>query len=265
METHVLDTLPPVVRRQWERLPAWLTTKVPRDHWESDEAFARRRKVTIGVSVFGSGLLGLSLATKPGSKAFIASTLGVAATWTVGGFISGPLHRGWMQRPNQGLQRPLVTPVATGALAFTGFYGGALVAREIPPLNRALTSILEFADLGSAPLILLTTLANGIGEEIFFRGALYAAIGENHPVSVSTAVYTLSVVATRNPALVLAAGVMGTLFGLQRRASGGIQAPLLTHVTWGSLMLRYLPPLFRKQESIPVGAVRRLLPESLSR
>ena len=38
---------------------------------------------------------------------------------------------------------------------------------------------------------------------------------------------------------------MGTLFGLQRRASGGIQAPLLTHVTWATLMLRYLPPLFR--------------------
>ena len=38
---------------------------------------------------------------------------------------------------------------------------------------------------------------------------------------------------------------MGTLFGLQRRASGGIQAPLLTHLTWSALMLRYLPPLFR--------------------
>jgi len=38
---------------------------------------------------------------------------------------------------------------------------------------------------------------------------------------------------------------MGALFGLQRRASGGIQAPVLTHLTWSTLMLRYLPPLFR--------------------
>ncbi len=46
----------------------------------------------------------------------------------------------------------------------------------------------------------------------------------------------------------LAAVVMGTLFGAQRRASGGIQAPVLTHLTWSVLMLRYLPPLFRDQE-----------------
>jgi hypothetical protein len=39
--------------------------------------------------------------------------------------------------------------------------------------------------------------------------------------------------------------VMGSLFALQRRASGGLQAPLLTHVTWSTLMVRYLPPLFR--------------------
>ena len=34
------------------------------------------------------------------------------------------------------------------------------------------------------------------------------------------------------------------LFGLQRRTSGGILAPALTHLTWSLLMLRYLPPLF---------------------
>jgi CAAX protease family protein len=56
----------------------------------------------------------------------------------------------------------------------------------------------------------------------------------------------LATASTRNPALVLAAGVMGTLFSLQRRASGGLQAPVLTHWTWSTLMVRYLPPLFRR-------------------
>ena len=56
--------------------------------------------------------------------------------------------------------------------------------------------------------------------------------------------YTLATAATRNPALVLAAGVMGALFGLQRRATGGIQAPVLTHLAWSTLMLRFLPALF---------------------
>jgi hypothetical protein len=45
---------------------------------------------------------------------------------------------------------------------------------------------------------------------------------------------------------VLAAGVMGSLFGLQRRASGGLQAPVLTHLTWSTLMVHFLPPLFRR-------------------
>jgi membrane protease YdiL (CAAX protease family) len=238
--------LPASVQRQVDRLPAWLTTKVPRDHRESDAAFRRRRRVVAGVSVLGSGFLGLSLATEPGSGKFYAGTLGVATTWMVGGWLSGPLHRGWMVGPDHGLRRPVVTPVATGVGAFAGFYACALVARRIPKLNDALRDILRFADRGSPPLVLLTTLANGAGEEVFFRGAMYAAIGENHPVLLSTGVYTLTTVVTGNPALVLAAGAMGTLFGLQRRASGGLQAPMLTHVTWATLMLRYMPPLFRR-------------------
>ena len=65
---------------------------------------------------------------------------------------------------------------------------------------------------------------------------------------VTTAVYTLATASTRNPALVLAAAAMGTVFGLQRRASGGLQAPVLTHLTWSALMVRYLPPLFRRAQ-----------------
>jgi uncharacterized protein len=45
---------------------------------------------------------------------------------------------------------------------------------------------------------------------------------------------------------------MGTLFSLQRRASGGLQAPLLTHLTWSTLMVRFLPPLFRRAHLAPV-------------
>jgi uncharacterized protein len=98
--------------------------------------------------------------------------------------------------------------------------------------------------------VFTTTLANGLAEEIFFRGALYAAIGDRHPVLTSTAVYGLATAATRNPALVLASLVMGGLLGLQRRASGGIQAPALTHLTWSVLMLRFLPPLFRDSPDV---------------
>lgn len=193
----------------------------------------------------GATLLGASLSTEPGSKAFYASTGAVAGIWTIGGFASGPLHRGWEPGGGKKLERPLITPLALGVGAFGAFYGAALVARRIPILERAISGVLDYADEGDDKLVLATTLANGIGEEIFYRGALYAAL-PNNPVLASTAIYTLSTTTTRNPALVLAAGVMGTLFGLQRRASGGLQAPVITHVTWSTLMLRFLPPLFRR-------------------
>ncbi|MBC7373364.1 MAG: CPBP family intramembrane metalloprotease, partial [Frankiales bacterium] len=192
-----------------------------------------------------AGLLGVSLQTRPASWEFYASAAGVAATWIAGGAASGPLHLGFRQNRDDTLRRPVLTPVATGVAAFGAFYACALVARRIPVLQEAISSVLTYADEGNTPLVLATTLANGLAEEVFFRGALYAAIGEQYPVALSTAAYALATVPTRNPALVLAAIAMGALFAAQRRATGGIQAPVLTHLTWSTLMLRYLPPLFR--------------------
>ncbi len=232
LEARVLRAVGPLLRQ------------VPRDHRETDAAFRRRRRVTGGVAVAGASLLGISLSTPPGSPRFYGLTLGVAGTWVAGGLASGPLHLGRMFGPGDRLQRPLLTPVVSGVGAFGAFYAAALVARRIPVLARAIGSVLRYADQGSAPLVLTTTLANGVAEEVFFRGALYAAAGARRPVLASTAVYGLATVATRNPALVLASLPMGLLFGVQRRITGGIQAPVLTHVVWSSLMLRFLPPLF---------------------
>ncbi len=82
------------------------------------------------------------------------------------------------------------------------------------------------------------------------RLVAFAVIGADRPVLTSTAVYALATAATRNPALLLASLVMGALFGVQRRVTGGIQAPVLTHVTWSALMLRFLPPLFADRADV---------------
>jgi membrane protease YdiL (CAAX protease family) len=227
------------------KLPMPITHVVPVEHLETAPVVRRRRRVVAGVSVLGTGLLGLSLSTKPDSKEFYGMTAAVAATWTAGGLLSGPLHLGWIESRDESLRRPIVTPVATGVAAFGFFYGCALVARKIPLLENAIGSVLTFAEEGTGPLVVATTLANGLGEEVFFRGALYAALDADRAAATSTAVYTLATMSTRNPALVLAAGVMGTLFALQRRATGGLQAPVITHLTWSALMVRYMPPLFR--------------------
>ena len=233
-----------LLARAADRLPDWLVEPVPRNHRETDAAFRRRRRVTAAVTLGGAGLLGVSLSTRPGSPSFYGLTMAVAGTWVAGGLASGPLHLGWMLTPGRQLRRPVVTPVVVGVGAFGAFYGAALVARRIPVLDQAITKVMRYAYQGSTPLVATTALANGVAEEVFFRGALYAAIGADRPVVTSTAIYCLATAATRNPALLLASLVMGALFAVQRRVTGGIQASVLTHVTWSALMLRFLPPLF---------------------
>jgi membrane protease YdiL (CAAX protease family) len=194
------------------------------------------------VHLTGTGLLGASLSTRPGSRGFYALTFSTAATWVAGSVLSGPRHLGWIDTRGR---TPVAAPVATGVGAFGVFFVGALVAPRVPLLDRAVAGALVFAERGSEPLVLLTTWANGIGEEVFFRGALYAALPTAHRVAGSTAGYVVTTAATRNPALVLAAGVMGTLFGCQRRVTESLQAPLLTHLTWSTLMVTVLPRVYR--------------------
>ena len=142
-----------------------------------------------------------------------------------------------------GPRRPVMTPILLGLLLAGVFVVGGLVVREIPALDRQVRWVLEHADQGSGPLIVLITVVNGIAEELFFRGAGYAA-STRHPVAVTTVAYTLATLATGNVMLVFAAVVIGTVAGLQRRASGGILAPILTHVTWSLVMLVALPLVF---------------------
>lgn len=229
-------------------LPKHLTHKASHDRRDTRSELRRRRQVVAGVSVVGAGLLGVSLATPPGSRRFYPLTLGLAATWTAGALASGPLRRGWIEARHDRARRPVAVPVLTGVAAFGAFYGCARVARRVPVLNDAVARALLFADRGSPPLVLVTVCANGVAEELFFRGALYSAAGRR-PVLTSTLAYTAATTATRNPALVLASAAMGVLFGLQRRSSGGVQEPALTHLTWSVLMMRYLPPLFRERDA----------------
>ena len=115
--------------------------------------------------------------------------------------------------------------------------------RQIPVIDRQVSSVLDHADQGVTPILLLITVVNGIAEELFFRGALYAAV-PRYPVVWSTVAYVVATLATGNFMLAFAAVLLGVVVGLERRASGGILAPILTHVTWSTVMLFALPLLF---------------------
>jgi uncharacterized protein len=224
----------------WRQTKRWLPQECGRE-----KPVRRRRRLAAAVALTGTGLLGASLSTKPASRQFYALTFSVAGTWLIGGLAIEPLDWSSLRGTKRSFGGLVAVPVLTGAAAFGAFFGAALVARRIPVLNEALVSVFNYADRGSDSWVLATTLANGVAEEVFFRGSLFGALASPHPVASSTAVYMLTTSATRNPALVVAAGVMGTVFAVQRRTSGGLLAPILTHVTWSALVLRYFPGLFR--------------------
>jgi membrane protease YdiL (CAAX protease family) len=222
-----------------------LLEQVPRDHQQSDSAFKRRRIVAAVTLVIGTTLLGLALATPPGDPIFYSLTIGVAVVWLIGGFTSGPLHLGRM--PFRGsLRRPIITPLITGLIAGAVFVVGALVVAQIEPIRQIIDNVLQHAQQGNTGLIFFVTLLNGASEEVFFRGAMFAAIGRKHPIPITTVIYALVTIATGNPMLVFAAILMGTLFGFQRRASGGILAPMITHLVWSVIMLLALPPIIMR-------------------
>ena len=220
-----------------------LIDKVERDHWQSDAAFLRRRIVVAITLALGALLLGLSFSLRQGDPAFYPLTFGLAATWTLGSLLSGPLHLGHILLAGR-LRRPTITPIAVGLLLAALFVLGALIVRTIPSLVRLTEDVLGYARLGNLWIIVVITLANAVAEELFFRGALFAAIGVRHAVLISTVLYVLATVASGNPVLVFAAAVLGTLVALERRASGGVLAPILTHIAWSLSMLFVLPPLF---------------------
>lgn len=218
-----------------------LISPVERDHRQTARMF-RRRRVVAGVTlVVGATLLGLSMATEPGDMAFYALTLALALTWVVGAFASGPLHAGRMWTGSS-LDRPVLQPTLIGLAAVGVFTVGGLVVAQIPFLESSVNEVLEYARYGSLPVIVVITLVNGLAEELFFRGALYAAVARR-PVLVSTVVYVLTTLATLNVMLIFSAAVLGVLVGLQRRVSGGVMAPMITHVVWSLGMLFILPPL----------------------
>ena len=205
-----------------------------------DAPAARRRRhaVTAITIVIGTTLLAATLRVPRGSAWFTILGLLVAATWTVGSIVSGPIP---LQPDRDVVWRTVVGPVVGGVAAFGAFVAAYLVARHLPLVGAALDGVLATADAGPTALVLFVALVNGAGEELFFRGALHAALEPHRPAIATTIAYVVVTAATGNIALVIAAAVMGTLLSLERLSTRGVLASMVTHLTWSTLMILALP------------------------
>jgi membrane protease YdiL (CAAX protease family) len=221
-----------------------IVSACPTAYHEPPSVIRRRRVVVTVVLVIGAALLGYSLTRPPGDSSFYWLTLALAGVWAVGALVSGPLHMGCIRVRGRN-QRPVLTGTVVGLALGAVFVVGGLVAREIPGVREYITRVLEYADYGPLALVAFITVINGLAEEMFFRGALYTALGGVRPMLISTVLYVIATAATTgNPMLGFAAIILGTICAFERRVTGGILAPMLTHFFWGLIMVLALPPIF---------------------
>lgn len=223
-------------------LAAALVTPVARDHLDTPTQWRRRQIVVAITLVLGAVALGRALAVRPGDPLFYPATLAVAAIWAAGALASGRLHLGRAHtRAGTEGGRAVLQGFLLGAALLAIFCAGALVVGRIPVLRAPVEGLLDHARFGALAVVALVTAVNGLAEELFFRGAVYAAIPRRWNLLGSTALYALSTILSGVPLLTFAAAALGLLTGAQRRVTGGVLGPIVAHLTWSLGMLFLLP------------------------
>jgi hypothetical protein len=134
--------------------------------------------------------------------------------------------------------RPLTDAVA-GALAGAAL---VLVSRRLAAWSQAgrdlAARLSEVIGALTTPQVVVLALASGLGEELFFRGALQPRVG----LLAASLLFGLAHLVPAWPLAlwsVFAAGA-GLVFGVLFEATGNLLAPALAHVLVNALNLRWL-------------------------
>ncbi len=205
---------------------------------ETDAAHSRADAAIAVAVVAGTAVLGATLAVRAGSIAFSALGIVLACIWIVGSVVAGP--------PPLRAATPAVVVNVVGALLLGGAIFGAFVAAKavadhIPLLGHSAADVLGHARAGATGVVLFIALLNAVGEEMFFRGTLQSRLGPRRGELWAILIYAAVTIATLNLALVMAAVALGSVLAVERRLSGGVLAPVVTHLTWSTLVILFLP------------------------
>lgn len=100
-----------------------------------------------------------------------------------------------------------------------------------------------FASL-SPPQVVVVSVAAGVGEELFFRGWLQAAVGW---VPASVAFGLAHIAGPRMLAFGVWATAMGLVLGGLSMVTGGLLAPMTAHACYDVLAFRYLGAAARRR------------------
>lgn len=199
---------------------------------------ARRRSLLILVLtlVVASVVVRATFRSAPGSSRLMWLTYVLALLLLGGSWLSG---RSWPKAHRRAGRHPVVGPVLTAVLLFVAFAFLGWAFSWIGPLDDGADAIIERARAGPWWQLALVAAAAGVAEEVMFRGALFERV--RLPVVTASLAHMAMTLPAGNLALTLAAGFVGVVLGLSRRASGGWFAPAVTHVVWALLMATWLP------------------------
>lgn len=205
---------------------------------------SRKNYLVVALAVVtGCVLLVLSLAGGAGgATAFIVTTTLLAGVWVLGALAAGPAPAGRFPAATGDVGRAAALGTGVGAALAAVFVAGGAIARLLPWADSLITDVLSHIQQGSA--VVLVALLNAVAEEMFFRGPVYTLLQRYRPILTSTFAYTAVTTFTGNPMLVLAAIPLGLACAVQRHVTGGVLAPICTHLVWSAGMLLVLPHMF---------------------
>ena len=201
-----------------------------------DAVDTRPTRVAVVALLVGAVLLGITLNVPEGSWQFYAAGFAMAATW-IAAFV---VARTTFPRDRRALPDAILGAVV-GVAMFGVFAAGSWALHRVHLFDSAVDELLHAADASTVGWVLALAWVNAVAEELFFRGTLIDAARGRFPFAVAVVPYVVTTVPSGNPALVLAAAIMGTVFAVLRIRTGTLTASIATHLTWSTLMILAFP------------------------
>lgn len=135
--------------------------------------------------------------------------------------------------------RPRARGALVGLLAAAVLVAGTYLvypplARAVPAVARETARLYGVVGFGGGGALLLLVVV--VAEELLWRGALMDALlertGPGWAALLATGVYALVQLGSGSWLVFALAGVLGGVWTLLRLATGGLLAPLLSHLAW---------------------------------
>lgn len=157
-------------------------------------------------------------------------------------------RRCFRPQPGSTTARELGIGLGLGLALLAVFLLGALVTRNIPLLAEPVAGLMDNMRVGTVWATVVTLVANGVGEELFFRDVarrgLDTLASPRASFGLQVALYVLVTVGMGVPLLLVGSLAIGFFAALLAGRAGNILAATALHLSWSTGMAFLLPLFF---------------------